>query len=385
MRVAASYVAPILTRPRRNPLWVAFAASGIIILISLVTSVVSVHIIYNAAEYPFIGTNISNMVGESGFLLGLIIGAVSCLFVIYINVFGPDLKAGLSIARPRRGIMPAVVVLFLPILTIMLLQMFLDSLDHDDHFFSVMKFLEFAGRAMASPLLTFFLGVIAIVGFYMALRQVHDFHNRIFGFAQLTDRVFELAKNSSAEDRLHIISYTPAVGFLARHKNWLKMNEALLMKDESDSYVVRILTQDLESLYKWHQNFLGRRLRRLGGKEAVREADIVAANQASLSIRDSLGAENYLQVCHDALPGYYCFFNSSTAILVTPLFLPLNARPRSGDPTLKDKQEAVILALEPPHMIGFATNDPIVIENLKEQFDYIVDLNDTKSEGTVDA
>jgi hypothetical protein len=163
------------------------------------------------------------------------------------------------------------------------------------------------------------------------------------------------------------------------------MNDALLMKDESKTHVVRILTQDLDSLHKWHENFLGRRLRRLSGKEVIREADVVAANKASLDIKEALGEDNYIQVCHDALPGYYCFFNSSTAILVTPLFLPLNAQPRSSDPVLKERQEAIILTLEPPHMIGFATNDPIVIENLKEQFDYIVDLNDTRSEGMVDA
>lgn len=219
-------------------------------------------------------------------------------------------------------------------------------------------------------------GIATLCGLAFALEQLWEMRRAIRSFAELIDRIEDLAKSATPDNPLRIVAYTPAVGYLAQpNEDWLRFKAAVARHagaGEPTSQIVCLKQQDLAT---WHNRFVGRVT--LRGK--LTSTDCTSATTAAEGLATALqqnaqyGAAAATNVCRlpsDFLPGYYLFFTKRRALIVVPLFFPLPI-PNPPPTGLADFNER----LPTVQMIGFETTDRAYIKDFELMFQRYFELN----------
>lgn len=379
-----------------------FFSSLMLMVLSAFTTVGAFTVLTEKAVYPFIGADIWHMNGFLSLVLAALGGAALALALLWSS----DRVADFVHIDPAPGWKPHAkrytAWLIVILLVALALPIFVEQATHHvnngypqyddvwllrysrDVAFTILLYIDNTFKGLWN----FVISVITIVGFAFTFFQLRDFHSRISSFGELMDRVVDLSKDADVHDKLHIISFTPAIGFLAEPKKWAKLRAALINVDSEASAEeggsqnkIMMIVPKIDQVNDWHAQFEGRESRRwqihkLKFSSIITKNEIQSANQAAKEIRDKIGLRTiekiksgtYIEVDFDLLPGYYAFFTSERAIIVNPLFIPLKF---NGTVHIADLQ------LTAPKMIGYETTDRAIINDMFAQFEYIVKMSDS--------
>lgn len=363
------------TSLRRNIFWSSLLGSLLVLGISSVSALSLVLVTFDSAEFPFVGSGLTTLPAAWALIIGTVLGGLLVLTLFYLRLLSNDMYEALSEpwTRERKGATwTFVIIVSLVFVLPALIHFYMGSITDSPYSavrtwsWAINYFTKYTGG-----LVGFTLAVLSILAFYITIQQLKDFQSRISSFSELLDRIIVLGQTATNDDKMHIIAYTPAVGYLAQNKLWSQVLAALTdvdkRGDRDHRCRTKILTQEMTTLTDWHAQFIGRKTKRIGGRP-VTEEDVKKATKEARTIRDLLTQHDpkaYKEVKFNTLPGYYCFFTSRRAIIVAPLFLPLTAT------TEAPRDLAKLRAMPPPHMIGFETTDRGIIDYLFDQFEYI--------------
>lgn len=354
---------------RRKPLLGAIFSCVFIMLLATVSSFGTLLIAHNQFDYPILNPAFRGIPTAVVWLSVAAISSFVTLFVLWMyrnldDIF--DVVAHLHF-RPGSRLKDFVSIILLlgavALLPVLNIAFSFDTTYGDGH----MKWYESAVRAFFSFIqaqgggtLGFGISVLSVVAFLILIQQLKDIQNSVSTFTEMVDKVFELSKECTGENPLHIVSYTPAIGYLALHETYQKKILAMLKACDGEVSKVKMIVLGQEQLSIWHNEFKGRTTRI--GK--IDDARIAEAEGASTRIRTFLRENDmtnvYGEVDRDAMPGYYCFFSNRRAVIVTPMFLPIRGQ-LDGD-----RQN-----LPSPSMVGFETSDRTTIDHLHQQFEYL--------------
>jgi len=318
--------------------------------------------------------------------LGSAMGSSFTLAILWLRLVATDLTEALTFPTLRRNRFRAWLVVFLTVALFLTAPTLLywvhggqASYQYKDEpngpVFFISECLDFINR-YGGGISGFVISVLSMYAFYITIIQLRDFQRRISNFGDLVDRLLEVGKTASAHDKLHVISFTPAIGYLAERSKWPQIYKILVNTDfvenldddeiPSSSKTCMIAPSQVE-IEDWQQRFIHRRRRAGGGK--VSQMDIDKANKAASRVRKILKAQGqYTEVPFEALPGYYCFFTKHRAIITAPFFVPLELDGAGEDGAHGPSW------LPAPQMIGFETTDRATIDQLFEQFDYVAGM-----------
>lgn len=239
-------------------------------------------------------------------------------------------------------------------------------------------------EAMNNPggLFTIIFAVITVVGLWFTVDSALSFRKIITSFSQLHERLIhiidETLKSDNKDERLRILAYTPAIGFLALPSTqWDKLEIGLVSLAKNKK--LEIITLDDEDLAYWHRLFIGRntlRVSRSINSDFLQYTDAVSAIDAAEAIFDSIlgklqDQENEKQQYNkhhkdflvrkkfEMMPGFYLIFNDEKAIIVNPFFTPF----AFGTPIEIQTRVSRV------QMFGVETSDWRVVEDVKELYD----------------
>ena len=354
----------IIPEWRRGILGNFIAFSVFVIALAVTSSLGDLLIFENAHNYPIVGDALNGQPWWISFTLGALSGAGLCTLLISLRLVSDDLYEALtegllSRRSPFKMVMYILLVAAIIFIVPAWVMGFLGA-----HSEGATSFIgEHAAWVVASYLaghtggaVGFIISIVTLVAFALTIQQLRDFQNRITSFKDLLKRVEYISGLSSADDKLHVIAYTPAVGFLAQPKrDWNRMRNSMLAVDEDEKHKTRVVVLNETLLKQWHDKFIGRRT--LAGTVSVADAD--GSQIEAMKIKSALGCD-YIELDYESLPGYYCFFTSSRAIIATPMFLPIYGQ--NADERTK---------LPSTHMLGYETSDRATIDDLFHQFSYL--------------
>lgn len=212
-------------------------------------------------------------------------------------------------------------------------------------------------------LFTILTGLATLYGLGLTLQGVWEIRRTISSFSDLIDRIETMAKTATDGNPIHILAYTPAIGYLAQpSSDWTRFSEALRRRPQGKP-IVKCTCLRESDLKTWHRQFVGRRT--LKG-----EIDQKLANQSTSAgegllndfMCDSAGnkiSDTVNRIPFSFMPGYYLFFTRERAIIVTPLFLPFP----KGVPSMPEKLPTV-------QMIGLETQDRAIIRDIELMYEY---------------
>ena len=372
------------TSVRRRYLFGTILVAVAIVALSSLTAVSSVVTIFNTAQYPFVGNSTHAFSGWKGLALGAVSGSLITLALLYFRLVSNDMFEALTepwLAGTRRSATFAVIFAAIVWLgTPWVIHCLTTNFGQSTELFRIGAYLalvvDFLQRNTGG-IIGLIVSAVSVLAFYITILQLKDFQSRISSFGQLLDRLVDLAESATVHDKLHAICYTPAIGYLAEPKRWSRVKAALTNESadpdgDGNTNRVRMIVPRMEQLERWHGLFLMRRTKR--GFSVIQPDDIEGANTISQKIKDILAAQIVADDCTPAyverdfnlLPGYYCFFTLRRAIIVTPLFVPLEVGSRLPAEAMPSTN------LPPPDMIGFMTTDRSVIDSMFDQFEYIL-------------
>jgi hypothetical protein len=328
----------------------------------------------NMYNYPLISGGFLNrgsaiQIGLISFLIGAAAGGLVIIMFIAMRVISDDLYEVLSINHIRGGILNFVLRNFLiliitSIIIFAIVWLYIrvqgESFGGDSYLAPVIKFLsENGGGIIGLPV-----AIITFVAFSITIQQLKDFQSRIVGTGDLIKRIVELSATSSSVDPLRMISFTPALGFLAQPLNeWQRVKNSLTDLDKDNRPKTQMIVLNETELKQWHGQFEGRRTwQGLIGSNHIKQA-----HEESMEIKRKLSSadiNSYVETTYRDLPGFYCFFTSERAIISTPLFLPIF-----------NTDVAIRGSIPSPHMIGYQTTDRATIDDLFHQFHYLQSMS----------
>lgn len=260
-----------------------------------------------AATFPIVGQPFTNVNGITNFCLGAGFGAICVLGLISTRIISDDFYDMVHDSFTSRDVAGGLdwpktifsflltfgVISMLPILTLIILSLspiteggYLDIASWS--FGALTAWLkDYAGGPVG-----FFVSAISLSGFILTVRQLRDFNERVMSFEDLIQRVSRLSKSATNHDPLCVISYTPALGFLAQPKyqsvEWIDF----LTNKQDGQRRVRIITLKQDDLEKWHEQFIGRRTSR----GILDQEDITECNNTCAEIKRQLGSKHYREV-----------------------------------------------------------------------------------------
>lgn len=215
----------------------------------------------------------------------------------------------------------------------------------------------------AGGLFAAFFGMLSLVGVWMAFVSIIEFRRVITSFYQLHERIVLLIKDTPPDQRVRILAYTPAIGFLALpEEKWTELKTALTsIRSRLD-----IVCLDQDELADWHRFFVGRRtLRDPIASNQGKSNEYLSAEDTKLATHESESLMNDLAVKRksvrkklEMMPGFYLIFNDQKAIIVTPFFIPF---PPGTPPDVQKRYSKV-------QMFGVETGDRRIIEDVQELF-----------------
>lgn len=212
-------------------------------------------------------------------------------------------------------------------------------------------------------LFTVFVGFATLLGLTLTIQGLWGIRRTINSFAELIDRICIIAKEATEKSPLHIVSYTPAIGYIAQPEyDWFKLSE-IIRKRVNGKPIVKIVCLNDRDLKIWHNLFVDRDT--LRGK-----IDLTITTQATNESEDHLAdiekasSGLVIRLPQNYMPGFYTFFTRNKAIIVTPLFFPFP----KGAP--KEKQQY----LPTVQMIGMETSDKGIIKDLQQMYKYYSEL-----------
>lgn len=221
-----------------------------------------------------------------------------------------------------------------------------------------------------------FMGVLTVVGFAVTLQSLWEIRSTIKSFPDLNDRLCKMFDTTKDGETVHMVCYTPSLGFIALEKNEFNRFFDRINGTKAGKARVEMICLRKPDLNEWHELFIGRKTGRGEGKvspelaeKATEKAEITVGHlllENSFSGTDSEKKETRSPVKRlpfDFMPGYYFFYNGQRAIIVAPLNLPFP----KGAPNLNQ------IGQRPSgptvHMIGFETSDQGIIHDLSELYD----------------
>jgi len=356
---------------QRQP-WVNFLVNAVLIAImATVGSLGTLTIAYNTLEYPAVGVAFDSIPQAWQWAIASLLGASITIALLWYwrvadAVFDVVIHRHLAKGERLRSVLifggiVALVVAF-PVTSCVAFRASSAGYRPDWFFKGIVKGASFFDRH-AGGTVGFVISVITLSAFTITIQQLRDLRDSIDSFSDLASRIIKLSSCSSCSDPMHIISFTPCIGYLALpRREWAKLSKALIHTDgkAGGECTTRAIVLKEDQLYDWHKEFTGRWTRRAGSVTPELVNEVQAESHKIKSILQGYSVENYIEVDRDSLPGYYCFFNSRKALLVTPFFLPISGQ------TLEARQ-----SLPNPHMVGYETTDRSTINFLLDQFHYL--------------
>lgn len=210
-------------------------------------------------------------------------------------------------------------------------------------------------------------GLATLYGVLLTLQSVREVRRTIGSFSDLIDRIEKMAKTATHNNPLHILAYTPAIGYLAQPDlDWNKFSEAVRRRPAGKP-ITKFTCLRESDLEIWHRLFTGRTT--LKGKVTLENSDrATRAGEGLINelIRDASNEEVPNMVHRlpaNFMPGYYLFFTRERAIIVAPLFLPFP----KGAPTQQENIPTV-------QMIGLETQDRAIIRDINQIYNYYSQL-----------
>lgn len=186
-------------------------------------------------------------------------------------------------------------------------------------------------------------------------RSLNRWQRTINDFGQLIERVSTLIENTTDDDRVRFLAYTPALGYLTRTANeWDRLHSLLLQKPN-----IQMICLEERDLARWHLKFKNKPTKRPIGRidaALIKKAQVVSESILAEKRRDDDEEEGVPTVSRRSwrdLPGYYLFANSNTAIIATPLFLPDDPRNCAN----KTNSAGDAIETTPVEMLGFESTD----------------------------
>ncbi|NER23677.1 MAG: hypothetical protein F6J96_23835 [Symploca sp. SIO1C2] len=210
-------------------------------------------------------------------------------------------------------------------------------------------------------------GLATLYGVGLTLQGLWELRRTISSFSELIDRVERMTQKATDKNPLHILAYTPAIGYLAQpESDWIRFSEAL-KKQPTGQPIAKITCLREQDLKIWHRLFVGRRT--LKGEISKLSAD--EATNAGQGLIDNLTKDNsnrevrkgVRRLPSSFMPGYYLFFTRERAIIVAPLFLPFP----KGVPSMPEQLPTV-------QMIGLETQDRAIIRDIEQMYYYYSNL-----------
>ena len=273
----------IITNWRRC--WKRSTILASIILASLAVATAAGVLLANAKteKFPIVGVS-----GIIEFCVGAGLGAICTLALISARIISDDFYdvvhdsfasrdfAGrLDSPKTLFGFLMTVTVVSILPLTLIIFSLSLMTkggyLDVTSSFGHLTSWLKDNGGGPVG----FFVSALSVSGFVLTVRQLKDFNERLSSFEDLLQRVSRLSKSATSHDPLSVISYTPALGYLAQPKyqsvEWIDF----LTNKQDGQRRVRLITLKQDDLEKWHRQFIGRRTRR----GILDERDIIECNK----------------------------------------------------------------------------------------------------------
>jgi hypothetical protein len=303
---------------------------------------------------------------------GCIIGVLICLFVIKKSQY--SLRAFLGVTQEftkgKSFWIPGLLCLFGFFISVSI-RYFKDvegnqSAIPDDQIFQKVITDDPGG------LFTIIIGVLTIYGLWLNVQSLWEIKRSINTFAELIDRVNVMAKTvkNSKNDKLCMMVYTPALGCLSEmdgeSNDLIESLKALTVPNRSSTQIEIVCLKETE-LKKWHRKFINRKTY----KGKLEEKDAESADTEAKGILDDIRIADPLktnvhEVSFDRIPGFYLFFTKTSAIIVTPLFLPI-----PGDGINSRLQEE----LPPVQMMGLETQDRLIINQVTQFYKLYLEAN----------
>jgi hypothetical protein len=301
------------------------------------------------------------------FYAGVVVGVMVALILIPFAASGPARYAIPFVHAARSWVFP----LFL-VFTLLFVPLFLLLAEKLEPVPGASSWLSFLKLANTNPGGWFIIitGMATLLGVWYTWRGLAEIKQTVTSFSDLIDRVCDMArKKASSENPVRILSYTPAVGYLAQpSRDWHLFCSALTQKPDGKP-IVEIVCLRSEDLHVWHSLFVDRQtLQGKIKKTTTDEATTAAETFLQTISKDDTGKAvdpcPVWRLPWRFMPGFYLFFTRERAIIVTPLFLPFP----KGAP--KQQQED----LPSVQMIGLDTQDRAIIRDIEEVFFYYKNL-----------
>ncbi|MDR1005320.1 MAG: hypothetical protein LBL74_00450 [Bacteroidales bacterium] len=241
-------------------------------------------------------------------------------------------------------------------------------------------------------LFAIFLGIVTVLGTFLALKSIVEQEQIITSYSQLYKHVTELLNNVKSDDEIKIVSYFILPGYwqVTNKRRRKKFKEALeKVIDQSNVKVISLNKKEhlsvlIDMVNKGTPMYPITENNRSNYEE---KAQYVNAFQKECYNLLNKANDNFRPLCWNQLPGYFFIITDQKAIIVTPVGLP-EIKPEIVD-KISDTmniQTTVIQTLDTVDMrgnrntgkrtvetLGFETSDPHVIDELNEIFDKLYD------------
>jgi hypothetical protein len=340
-----------------------FVTALFVLVLSVLGSLGSLMIAYNAVDYPIIGATFAGVPFLWQWFFGAFLGSAFTLIALFLFRFSDDLVDVLFAKSALKRIVVAAFLIFLFVFAILVYDAFLYvNQNPDSSNYSLSLAVSFFSYVVknAGGIVGFFATIITITAFTLTIQQLKDLRSTVSSFSDLATRLSKLGSECTADDPLHVVSYTPCLGYLALpREKWNLIYKTFIRQDKSGQSTTRMIVLQDDQLRQWHSEFLGRTTR-----HGVIDQRILKDNEEqAIRIKNVLKAmspADYMEIDRVSLPGYYCFFNASRAIVVAPFFLPISGQHEDDRKHLPN-----------PNMVGYETTDRTTVEYLHDQFHYL--------------
>jgi hypothetical protein len=225
--------------------------------------------------------------------------------------------------------------------------------------------------------LAFFGFLITIPALFFSVAALQDLRRVINTFPDFAKRLSKMLEELEDTTYVRIMAYTPLPGALALSKQNYKDLRDLICKQESR---VEVICLHGHALKDWMKRFKGKMSRGdsllgLPSGEVTYDDIKVALADVTKLLEDlqnkSFKGEDWVRAhptrcCSmDDMPRFYAYFTDTRAIVINPLYFPLDNRSVDDQPKkLKDR---------PVELIGFETTDIYTINNLKSTYKMLAD------------
>ena len=211
--------------------------------------------------------------------------------------------------------------------------------------------------------------LLSVVGSYFSASAMQDLRHVINTFedfrVRFTAMVNDIIDDKDANNYIRIISYTPLPGALSlRGDGYEDLKDLLLHQDTR----IELICLDEGSTKDWMQRFLGKKIR-TGGRlsqtaidEAVDELETLVSMlqdpHAQQKRRKFAKDHPVMRGRLDDLPKFYAYFTNERALVVNPLYNPIETLDAASQP-----EELTSRVVE---IIGFETTDTYTLKNLHD-------------------